>query len=81
MTSNLVPLQSDTLMERILELSADAQIKRRETLTTSNTFQHLTGAIIAYGNVLRVLTKPQEAASEQYFVAKATQSAAAANSL
>jgi len=78
MTTNPVPPQKDTLIERILDLSAEAQIKRREIPATSLAFHHLTGAILAYGNVLRVLTKAQEVPDEPYLVIKPMQSAASA---
>jgi hypothetical protein len=41
---------------RILELSADAQIARRQTVKDSPEFHHLTGAIAAYGQALALLT-------------------------
>ena len=47
-------------IERILELSADAHIKRRGTLKGSPEFHHLTGAIAAYGKALALLTELQE---------------------
>ena len=43
-------------MERILELSADAQITRRMMAKNSRAFHNLTGAIAAYGKVLALLT-------------------------
>jgi len=47
-------------IERILELSADAHIKRRGTLKGSPEFHHLTGAIAAYGKALALLTALQQ---------------------
>ena len=50
-------------IERILELSADAQIKRREVAKGSPAFHSLTGAIAAYGRVLALiaaLEQPEE---------------------
>jgi hypothetical protein len=47
-------------IERILELSADAHIRRRGTATDSPEFHKLTGAIVAYGKTLAVLTALQE---------------------
>jgi len=44
-------------IERILELSAEAQIKRREVAEDSPTFHNLTGAIVAYGKALGLLSK------------------------
>jgi hypothetical protein len=46
-------------IERILELSADAHVRRRGTLKDSPEFHNLTGAIAAYGKVLAVLTALQ----------------------
>jgi hypothetical protein len=46
-------------IERVLELSADAQITRRQTFKDSPAFHHLTGAIAAYGKVLALLTALQ----------------------
>ena len=43
-------------IERILELSADAQITRRKTAKGSPAFHSLTGAIAAYGKALAILT-------------------------
>jgi len=42
-------------IERILELSADAQIRRRGTAENSPEFHALTGAIAAYGKALALL--------------------------
>jgi len=47
-------------MERILELSADAHIRRRGTVKGSPEFHNLTGAIAAYGKVLAFLTALQQ---------------------
>ena len=47
-------------IERILELSADAHIRRRETAKDSPEFYNLTGAIAAYGQALEVLTALQQ---------------------
>jgi hypothetical protein len=44
-----------TVIERILELSADAQIKRRNATNDSREFHDLTGAIRAYGKALELL--------------------------
>ncbi len=43
-------------IERVLELSADAHIRRRETVKDSPEFHKLTGAITAYGRILGLLT-------------------------
>lgn len=47
-------------IERVLELSADAQIARRKTLKDAAPFHSLTGAIAAYGNALALLTALQQ---------------------
>jgi hypothetical protein len=47
-------------IERILELSADAHIRRRGTVKDSPQFHNLTGAIAAYGNALALLTAMQQ---------------------
>lgn len=46
-------------IDLILELSADAQIKRREVAKDSPAFHNLTGSIAAYGKALALLTAPQ----------------------
>jgi hypothetical protein len=47
-------------IERILELSADAHIRRRGTVPDSAEYHELTGAIAAYGKTLALLTVLQE---------------------
>jgi hypothetical protein len=47
-------------IERILELSADAHIRRRETVKDSPEFHNLTGAIAAYAKALALLKALQE---------------------
>ncbi len=47
-------------IERILELSADAQIARRMVAKDSPAFHSLTGAIAAYGKALALLTALQQ---------------------
>jgi hypothetical protein len=47
-------------IERVLELSADAQINRREVPKDSPAFHNLTGAIAAHGKVLALLTALQQ---------------------
>ncbi len=47
-------------IERIIELSADAQITRRMTAQDSPAFHNLTGAIAAYGKALALLTALQK---------------------
>ncbi len=46
-------------IEQILELSADAHIRRRGTVKDSQEFHKLTGAIAAYGKALALLTALQ----------------------
>jgi hypothetical protein len=46
-------------IERLLELSADAQITRRKILKDSPAFHRLTGEIAAYGKALALLTALQ----------------------
>jgi hypothetical protein len=48
------------VIERILELSADAHINRCEVAKDSPAFHNLTGAIAAYGKVLAILTALQQ---------------------
>lgn len=48
------------VIERIVELSADAQIRRRGVLVDSPEFQELSGAIVAYGKALGLLTALQK---------------------
>jgi hypothetical protein len=50
----------NTAIDRILELSADAQIRRRQTVKGSPEFLKLTGAILAYGKALALLTALQK---------------------
>ena len=52
-------------IEGILELSADAHIRRRGTVKDSAEFNKLTGAIAAYGRTLAVLTELQQC--EEFF--------------
>lgn len=47
---------TDKVIARILELSADAHIQRRNTPQNSPAFHKLTGAIAAYGKALALLT-------------------------
>ncbi len=47
-------------IQRVLELSADAHIRRRETVKDSPEFHNLTGAIAAYGQALSLLTALQQ---------------------
>ena len=47
-------------IERVLELSVEAHVKRREVAMDSPEFHNLTGAIAAYGKVLAHLTSLQQ---------------------
>ncbi len=47
-------------IDRVLELSADAHIRRRGTIKDSAEFHKLTGVIAAYGKVLALLTGLQQ---------------------
>jgi hypothetical protein len=49
------PTLTNPVIERILELSADAQIKRRNATKDSWEFHELTGTIRAYGKALELL--------------------------
>ena len=53
-------------IERILELSADAHIRRRGTAKDSREFHNLTGAIAAYGKALALLRALEE--MEEFYV-------------
>ncbi len=50
----------DKAVERILELSADLQIRRRAVIYGSSTFHDFGVAIAAYGDALEVLTTLQQ---------------------
>ncbi len=50
----------DKAVERILELSADLQIRRRAAIYGSSTFHEFGVAIAAYGDALEVLTTLQQ---------------------
>jgi hypothetical protein len=54
----------DKAVERILELSADLQIRRRTTRYGSSAFHDFGVAIAAYGDALEVLTTLQQ--QEEY---------------
>ena len=47
-------------IERILELSADAHVRRWGTVKDSAEFHNLTGAIAAYGKALELLAAMHE---------------------
>ncbi|HZV86311.1 MAG TPA: hypothetical protein VFF95_02110 [Candidatus Binatus sp.] len=48
------------VIDRIVELSADAQIERRGTVKDSPEFHQLAGAIAAYGKALSLLVAVRE---------------------
>jgi hypothetical protein len=50
-------MSPEDAIDRILELSAEAQTRRRETAANSSAFHKLTGAVLAYGQALDLLTK------------------------
>jgi len=50
-------MNPDAAIVRVLELSAEAQAKRREAAENSPEFHKLMGAVLAYGNALDLLTK------------------------
>ncbi len=61
---------SGQAIQRIIELSADAQITRRMMAKDSPAFHHLTGAITAYGKALALLTALQK--REEFYTIAAT---------
>lgn len=69
MTHNPVSAHTNKVIDRVLELSADAQIKRRQSDEDSPAFHQLTGAIAAYGKTLRLLaTLQQQLQPEDYLL-------------
>ncbi len=50
-------MSPDEAIDGILELSAEAHAKRRGAAKDSPTFHKLTGAVLAYGAALDLLTK------------------------
>jgi hypothetical protein len=58
-------MSPDSAIERILELSADAHIERRQAAEDSPAFHNLTGAIVAYGKALGLLSKLKEPQTER----------------
>jgi hypothetical protein len=55
----------DSAIERILELSAEAQVHRREAAEDSAKFHNLSGAIVAYGKALDLLSRLEEVQTER----------------
>jgi hypothetical protein len=50
-------MSPDEAIDRILDLSAEAHTKRREAVENSSAFHKLTGAVLAYGQALDLLTR------------------------
>jgi hypothetical protein len=50
-------MSPEDAIDRILELSAEAQTRRRTAPENSSAFHKLTGAVLAYGQALDLLTK------------------------
>jgi len=50
-------MNPDMAIDLVLELSAEAHVKRREADENSPAFHKLTGAILAYGEALDLLTR------------------------
>src|SRR5689334_16820127 len=50
-------MSPDEAIDQILELSAEAHTKRRESAENSSAFHKLTGAVLAYGQALDLLTR------------------------
>ena len=50
-------MSPDEAIDRILELSAEVHVKRRGAAKDSAIFHKLTGAVLAYGAALDLLTK------------------------
>jgi hypothetical protein len=59
-------MSPDCAIARLLELSAEAQIKRRETPKDSPVFHNLSGAVVAYGKALDLLSKLKQSSEECY---------------
>ena len=56
-------MSPDDAINQILELSAEAHTKRREAAENSTAFHKLTGAVLAYGQALNLLTKLRKSAT------------------
>ena len=50
---------TNEFLDQILELSADAHIRRRAVIKDSAEYHNLTGAIVAYGTILSLFTALQ----------------------
>ena len=59
-------MSPDSAIERILELSAEAQVKRRETTEDSPAFHNLTGAIVAFGKAVDLRSKLEAVQTELF---------------
>src|SRR6266849_2606477 len=64
--SRRAAVSPDNAIERILELSAEAQLKRREAAEDSPAFHKLTVVIVAYGKALGLLSRLKEVQTEHY---------------
>jgi hypothetical protein len=62
---------AERAIERILELSADAQIARRIVAKDSAAFHRLSGSIAAYGKALALLAALQQREEFYLIVAEA----------
>ncbi|HEV2197968.1 MAG TPA: hypothetical protein VGR55_20455 [Candidatus Acidoferrum sp.] len=56
-------MSPDEAIDRILDLSAEAHTKRRQAAENSSAFHKLTGAVLAYGQALDLLTKLRKESS------------------
>ena len=61
---------TNEFIDQILELSADAHVRRRVAIKNSPEFHNLTGAIAAYGTILALFTTLQRV---QEFYARAAE--------
>jgi len=57
-------MSPDKAIDRILELSAEAHVKRREVAVNSPVFHKLNGAVLAYGEALDLLTRLRKESNE-----------------
>jgi hypothetical protein len=55
-----LPGETEQVIQRFVELSAEAQAKRREMEKDSPAFRSLTEAILTYGKILALLAALQE---------------------
>lgn len=62
---------TNEFIDQILELSADAHVRRRMAIKNSPEFHSLTGAISAYGTILALFTTLQRV--QEFYVRAAEQ--------